>query len=116
LPPQAQTDKTAQTDLLEQTNGDDNIDSSSPESAHTDNEVSPPPANQPTLTPEQAFESFYLKEATKEFANDLDKLRSAPDFRDGSVGVLIEGLRQGTACFEIGERRKIGEGGVGREG
>jgi len=69
------------------------------------------PAKQQAIDPEQAFEDFYLKQATKEFASDLDKLRSAPDFKEGSVPVLIEALRQGRACYGVEERRRVGEGG-----
>ncbi|KAK5690454.1 hypothetical protein LTR97_012322 [Elasticomyces elasticus] len=59
--------------------------------------------------PEHAFEDFYLKQATKEFANDLDKLRAAGDFNaTKSVPLLVAALRQGTACFGKEERRKIG--------
>ena len=36
---------------------------------------------QPQASPEQAFEDFYLRQATREFANDLDKLRSTPGFQ-----------------------------------
>ena len=70
--------------------------------------ASPQPQPQKPRDPEQAFEDFYLKQATKEFANDIDKLRSAPDFNERNVPILIQALRQGTACFAEGERRKIG--------
>lgn len=60
------------------------------------------------VDPQQAFDDFYLKQVTKEFANDLDKLRSASDFRGQSVAVLIEALRQGRACFTSDERVRIG--------
>lgn len=60
------------------------------------------------INPEQAFEEFYLQQATKEFANDLDKLRSTPDFNERSVPILIAALKQGGACFGVEERRKIG--------
>lgn len=58
--------------------------------------------------PEKAFEDFYLKQATREFANDIDKLRSAPDFNERHVPVLIQALRQGTGCFSREERVKVG--------
>ena len=60
------------------------------------------------VDPDKAFEEFYLKQATKEFANDIDKLRSAPDFNEKHVPVLIRALRQGTACFSIEERVRVG--------
>jgi ribosome assembly protein 3 len=60
------------------------------------------------IDPDKAFEDFYLKQATKEFANDIDKLRSAPDFNESHVPVLIRALRQGTACFSREERVRVG--------
>lgn len=59
--------------------------------------------------PEKSFEDFYLRQATREFANDLDKLRSAGDFNERSIPLLISALKQGTACFSRDERRRIGE-------
>ncbi|EME40208.1 hypothetical protein DOTSEDRAFT_38192 [Dothistroma septosporum NZE10] len=61
----------------------------------------------PKQDPEKPFEEFYLQSATKEFANDLDKLRSAGDFNDRSVSMLIRSLRQGTKCFSKDERVRI---------
>ena len=53
-----------------------------------------------------------MKQATKEFANDLDKLRSAGDFNERSVPILIAALKQGTVCFSGEERVKIGKAGT----
>ncbi|KAK0266371.1 hypothetical protein B0A54_04862 [Friedmanniomyces endolithicus] len=62
-----------------------------------------------TINPEQAFEDFYLRQVTKEFANDLDKLRAANDFHGtGSIALLVGALRQGTACFGTEERVRVG--------
>ncbi|KAK0290538.1 hypothetical protein LTR91_009434 [Friedmanniomyces endolithicus] len=59
--------------------------------------------------PEQAFEDFYLRQATKELANDLDKLRAANDFHGTeSIALLVGALRQGTACFGVEERVRVG--------
>lgn len=60
------------------------------------------------VNPEQAFQDFYLRQATKEFANDLDKLRSAGDFNAFSVPLLVDALKQGTACFGKDERVRVG--------
>ncbi|KAF2481871.1 hypothetical protein BDY17DRAFT_311505 [Neohortaea acidophila] len=65
------------------------------------------------LTTDEAFEDIYLKQATREFANDLDKLRSAGDFSERSVELLIAGLRQGRGCFSVEERRRVVGEGVG---
>lgn len=70
----------------------------------------------PTINPEQAFDEFYLRQATSEFANDLDKLRSAGDFNSRSVALLVGALKQGGACFRPEERARIGGAGGGREG
>ncbi|KAK0260370.1 hypothetical protein LTR01_004773 [Friedmanniomyces endolithicus] len=64
--------------------------------------------------PEQAFEDFYLRQATKEFANDLNKLRAANDFHGTeSIALLVRALRQGTACFGVEERVRVGEACAG---
>ncbi|KAK3715553.1 hypothetical protein LTR37_007041 [Vermiconidia calcicola] len=78
------------------------------------NGVSAPPQSQRVMNPNQAFEDFYLKQATKEFANDLDKLRSAADFNERSVPILIAALKQGTTCFKEEERIKIGEAALAK--
>lgn len=57
---------------------------------------------------EAEFTQFYLQQATKEFSDDLDKLRSAPDFRPTSIDVLIEALKQGQSGFDKEDRVRIG--------
>ncbi|CZT18685.1 uncharacterized protein RCC_04529 [Ramularia collo-cygni] len=56
---------------------------------------------------DQAFEEFYLRQAAQEFANDLDKLRSAGDFSAKSVPMLIAALKQGSACFGAEEKARV---------
>lgn len=56
---------------------------------------------------DKAFEEFYLRQAAQEFANDLDKLRSAGDFSAKSVPMLIAALKQGTACFGAEEKARV---------
>ena len=69
------------------------------------------PAKTKVVAPEQAFQDFYLRQATLEFANDLDKLRSASDFNaKKSIGLLVDALKQGEACFSLEERVKVGGG------
>ena len=90
--------------------------SSTTEASKAD-EVSVSPQPEPTqerrpVDSEKAFEDFYLKQATKEFANDIDKLRSAPDFNERHVPVLIRALRQGTACFSREERVRVGDAAI----
>lgn len=72
----------------------------------------------PPLTPaleaaaEQNFASFYLRQTTQEFADDLDKLRTASDFNDRSVELLVDSLQKGTACFSKQDRIRVGRVGV----
>jgi ribosome assembly protein 3 len=54
-----------------------------------------------------AFTSYYLQRATQEFAEDLDKVRSADDFKSDSVAMLVHALQQGTSLFSADEKRKI---------
>lgn len=54
-----------------------------------------------------AFTQFYMQRATQEFAEDLDKVRRADDFRDDSLGILVGALRHGTEGFSAEERRRV---------
>lgn len=54
-----------------------------------------------------AFTSFYLQRATKEFAEDLDKIRNADDFRSEAIPTLVNALSQGTAMFSPADQRRI---------
>lgn len=58
----------------------------------------------PSLMIEDNFDSWYLRLVTKQFSADLDKLREAPDFKDASVPVLIEALKQGSTLFGEDEK------------
>ena len=76
-------------------------------------EETPLPVHAPKADNEQAFESFYLRQAAKEFSDDLDKLRSANDFKgQSSVELLVGALKQGGACFTKDERNRVGAGGA----
>lgn len=79
--------------------------------------ASPSPAGETSALPsqaskadaEQSFESFYLRQAAKEFSDDLDKLRGASDFKgQSSVELLVGALKQGGACFSGDERKRVG--------
>lgn len=61
---------------------------------------------------ETKFAEFYLRQITQEFADDLDKLRTASDFNDRSVELLIDSLQKGTACFDREERVRVGRAGL----
>jgi len=53
------------------------------------------------------FTSYYLQRVTKEFAEDLDKVRGAEDFKNDALPLLISALQQGTALFSPAEQRVI---------
>ncbi|KAK1777649.1 ribosome-assembly protein 3-domain-containing protein [Copromyces sp. CBS 386.78] len=55
------------------------------------------------------FTSYYLQRATKEFAEDLDKVRTADDFKNDAIHLLVNALQQGTALFSPDEQRRIVE-------
>ncbi|TGJ86235.1 hypothetical protein E0Z10_g2550 [Xylaria hypoxylon] len=53
------------------------------------------------------FTSYYLQQSTKEFAEDLDKIRSADDFKGDALPVLIRSLQQGTSMFSAADQKRI---------
>jgi ribosome assembly protein 3 len=63
-------------------------------------------ASQKPEEPED-FASFYLRQAAMEFHQDLDKIRSSADFKDSSVPILVNALRQGQSLFSEDEKKGI---------
>jgi ribosome assembly protein 3 len=53
------------------------------------------------------FTSYYLQRVTKEFAEDLDKVRAADDFKNDALQILVNALQQGTAMFSPEEQKRI---------
>ncbi|KAI0424884.1 ribosome-assembly protein 3-domain-containing protein [Xylaria sp. FL1042] len=53
------------------------------------------------------FTSYYLQQSTKEFAEDLDKIRSADDFKGDALPMLIKSLQQGTSMFSAVDQKRI---------
>ncbi|KAK8091648.1 Ribosome assembly protein 3 [Apiospora hydei] len=53
------------------------------------------------------FTSFYLQQSTKELAEDLDKARTADDFKGDALPMLIKALQQGTTLFTPAEQKRI---------
>ncbi|KAI0969076.1 ribosome-assembly protein 3-domain-containing protein [Xylaria arbuscula] len=53
------------------------------------------------------FTSYYLQQSTKEFAEDLDKIRSADDFKGDALPILIKSLQQGTSMFSTADQKRI---------
>ncbi|OTA99318.1 hypothetical protein M426DRAFT_68038 [Hypoxylon sp. CI-4A] len=58
-------------------------------------------------TTSQEFTSYYLQQSTKEFAEDLDKVRSADDFKGDAVAMLVKSLQQGTTLFSAVDQKRI---------
>ncbi len=44
---------------------------------------------------------------TTEFADDLDKIRSASDFGEKSLSVLVAALKEGVSIYSEEERKKV---------
>ncbi|KAI1635794.1 ribosome-assembly protein 3-domain-containing protein [Biscogniauxia mediterranea] len=53
------------------------------------------------------FTSYYLQQSTREFAGDLDTIRSADDFKADALPMLIKSLQQGTSMFSAADQRRI---------
>ncbi|KAI1501548.1 ribosome-assembly protein 3-domain-containing protein [Biscogniauxia marginata] len=53
------------------------------------------------------FTSYYLQQSTKEFAEDLDKIRSADDFKSDALPMLVKSLQQGTSMFSAADQKRI---------
>ncbi|KAI1809604.1 ribosome-assembly protein 3-domain-containing protein [Poronia punctata] len=53
------------------------------------------------------FTSYYLQQSTSEFAEDLDKIRSADDFKRDALPMLVKSLRQGTSMFSAAHQMRI---------
>ena len=53
------------------------------------------------------FQAYYLQRATKELAEDLDKVRNADDFKNDAIPLLIAALQQGTSMFSAEDKRAI---------
>lgn len=87
-----------------------------PSSASTSpSPATPPPRHIKDSDAEEAFTSFYLRKVTTELAEDLDKLRSAQDFIEKSIPMLVDALKQGRSCFTKDERVSIGRSAVESE-
>ncbi|GAP85216.2 putative ribosome assembly protein 3 protein [Rosellinia necatrix] len=53
------------------------------------------------------FTSYYLQQSTKEFAEDLDKIRGADDFKGDALPMLVRSLQQGTSMFSAADQKRI---------
>ncbi|KAG0647156.1 hypothetical protein D0Z07_7113 [Hyphodiscus hymeniophilus] len=59
-----------------------------------------------------AFTKYYMQQATTEFAEDLDKVREADDFKEDALQLLIKALQQGTEGFSIDEQKRVVTAGM----
>lgn len=74
------------------------LSSTSPENAN----------NEPPAEPEETdFDSYYLKQVTNEFADDLDNLRKAGDFNEEFLPILIGGLKGTAGVYSEEEKAKV---------
>ncbi|KAI9788646.1 MAG: hypothetical protein M1816_006792 [Peltula sp. TS41687] len=66
----------------------------------------------------EAFQSYYLRKITAELSDELDSLRSAQDFTDASLPMLMAALKQGVDCFSMVEQKAVveAESSAGGEG
>ncbi|TQS38418.1 hypothetical protein Golomagni_01075, partial [Golovinomyces magnicellulatus] len=53
------------------------------------------------------FSKVYQHMVTTEFSSDIELLRSADDFNNTSIPVLINALQQGTSLFSVEEQRRV---------
>ncbi|EFQ30486.1 hypothetical protein CGRA01v4_10039 [Colletotrichum graminicola] len=60
-----------------------------------------------TTAASQEFAAFYLQRTTQEFAEDLDKVREADDFKADSVPFLVHALQQGTALYSALDQERV---------
>lgn len=56
---------------------------------------------------QEDFGALYLRKIASEFADDLDKVREAQDFKASSVPMLIHALKQGESLFTAEEKRRV---------
>ncbi|KAK1968584.1 hypothetical protein LY78DRAFT_419861 [Colletotrichum sublineola] len=66
-----------------------------------------------TTTASQEFTAFYLQRTTQEFAEDLDKVREAEDFKADSVPFLVHALQQGTALYSALDQERVAKPAAG---
>lgn len=74
-----------------------------------------PPSKPATLTKpsipagkiDEEFDAIYIRKITTELADDLDKVRSAQDFKANSIPMLIHALKQGESLFSGEEKRRV---------
>lgn len=66
-----------------------------------------PLAAKPQSKVDEDFDAVYIRKITTELADDLDKVRSAQDFKANSIPMLIHALKQGESLFSAEEKRRV---------
>jgi ribosome assembly protein 3 len=66
-----------------------------------------PPKPKSVAQVHEDFSALYLRKIAAEVADDLDKVRTAQDFKANSVPMLIHALKQGESVFSVEEKRRV---------
>lgn len=66
--------------------------------------------------PEAEFSSLYLQRITKEVAEDIDKVRTADDFKSDSIPFLVHALQQGANQFSPADQKRVVQSSRATEG
>jgi ribosome assembly protein 3 len=53
------------------------------------------------------FSTYYLQRTTQELAEDLDKARTAEDFKADSIPFLVHALQQGAELFSAEDQKRV---------
>jgi len=56
---------------------------------------------------QEEFTALYLRKIAAELADDLDKVRSAQDFKANSVPMLVHALKQGERLYSAEEKARV---------
>lgn len=55
----------------------------------------------------QEFSATYLQRLTTELAEDIDKVRTADDFKADSIPFLVHALQQGSQQFTTADQKRV---------
>ncbi|KAI5460252.1 ribosome-assembly protein 3-domain-containing protein [Mariannaea sp. PMI_226] len=64
-------------------------------------------SGKPSTQTEAEFSAIYLQRTTQELAEDLDKIRTAEDFKADSIPFLVHALQQGAGIFSSAEQERV---------
>lgn len=79
-----------------------------PEEPSSVSAPAPATATPATTSKDQTpFQAYYLRSLTTSFSDDLDALRSAPDFSTNSLPVLVNALVQGADLYSAEDQVRI---------